>query len=361
MNNNFQKTKLSLITLLLLLFTPSILAVAPQKTPPKPKKIQQPLSQQPEAKKFIQEMVRKDHFNRAKLIRLFNKVKMNHEVLKKVKHPYEALPWFKYQQRFVNTKRIQDGVIFWNKYAKALARAEKQYGVPASIIVAIIGIESDYGKQTGKFRVIDALSTIAFKYSKRAHYFRSELENFLLLCREAHTDPLTVYGSYAGAIGQPQFMPSSFRNYAVDFSNNGQIDLSNDVVDVIGSIANYFKKHGWKKGRGIALKAKVKKPYLKHFPRQYQQPHLTLSQLAEYNLQPSHPIPSDTSVSIVQLQSQKGKIYWLGLQNLYVITRYNASVHYAMAAYKLSREIEKARNLQIKKHQEKQKALQQKL
>ena len=198
---------------------------------------------QPKVKKFITQMVHQHHFNRKKLIALFNQVKIKPAIMQSIKTPLEKKPWYTYQMLFVTEWRIRQGVHFWNKYQKALEKAEKTYGVPASIIVATIGVETKYGKHTGNYRVIDALSNIAFSDSPRSPFFRKELEQFLLLTREQHLNPLKVMGSYAGAIGQPQFMPSSYRHYAVNFSGNPKIDLSNNEIDVIGSIANYYKKH----------------------------------------------------------------------------------------------------------------------
>src|SRR3990167_2619720 len=212
---------------------------------------------QPTVKKFIAEMAHKHHFTQSELITLFNQVKIKPDIMRSIRMPLEKKPWYTYQMLFVTEWRIREGVLFWNKYHDVLEKAEKTYGVPASIIVATIGIETKYGQHTGNYRVIDALSNIAFSNSSRAPFFRKELEEFLLLAREQHLNPLKLKGSYAGAIGQPQFMPSSYRRYAINFSGNSTIDLSHDEVDVIGSIANYYNKHGWKPDQPLALRTSL--------------------------------------------------------------------------------------------------------
>jgi membrane-bound lytic murein transglycosylase B len=309
-----------------------------------------PLSQTPEVKKFITQMVTEYHFKRPYLEKIFDQVKLRKKVLGKIGHPFEQVPWYIYKQHFLNPERVNNGVKFWHKYAQTLARAQKKYGVPASIIVAIIGVESNYGKKTGKFLVINALATIAFQYPKRAEYFRKELIQFLLLCRERHWNPLGVYGSYAGAIGQPQFMPSTFRQYAVDFSNSGNIDLNNNVHDVIGSIANFFQAHGWKKGRNIALRARVKKPIHKYFPDNYHEPQFTLSQLTKYHIAPINSSVTNGLMNVIKLQGKDSPVYWLGFHNIYVITFYNTNIQYALAVYQLSQEIKHAYEKSLHKH-----------
>ncbi len=278
---------------------------------------------QPKVKKFITQMVHQHHFNRKKLIALFNQVKIKPAIMQSIKTPLEKKPWYTYQMLFVTEWRIRQGVHFWNKYQKALEKAEKTYGVPASIIVATIGVETKYGKHTGNYRVIDALSNIAFSDSPRSPFFRKELEQFLLLTREQHLNPLKVMGSYAGAIGQPQFMPSSYRHYAVNFSGNPKIDLSNNEIDVIGSIANYYKKHGWKPQQPVAIKTALKgKKY----------GFLTSSQvnLADYGLSTAQ------KAKLIELENYFGREYWLSFHNFDVIKRYNPSDLYAMAVYQLS-------------------------
>lgn len=297
------KFNLTVLTCCIILMSGTY-AVQPQKTKKLTTVKTKPLYQQTEVKKFIDEMVKQYNFKRAQLVKLFKQVKVRQQTLKKIKHPYEEVSWNKYQQHFITPQRINDGVNFWHKHAATLKRAHLKFGVPPNIIVAIIGVESKYGKAMGKFKVINTLSTISFKHSKRAEYFRKELAQFLLLCRENKIDPLTVYGSYAGAIGQPQFMPSNIRKYAIDFDKSGKIDLIHDAKDSIGSIANFFQAHGWRKNNGIALSEKL--------------------------------------INLIKVRDKSNLPFKSKLHNMYVIMTYNVNIQYAMAVYKLSQEIKKA-------------------
>lgn len=283
---------------------------------------------------FINHMVKKYRFNESELISIFNTVKVRPKVISSIKAPLEQSPWYRYQLMFVTEWRIREGVEFWNKYQDALARAEKMYGVPASIIVATIGIETKYGRNTGSYRVIDALTNLAFSDSKRAPYFRSELEQFLLLSRENHLDPLKIMGSYAGAIGQPQFMPSSYRYYAVNFSGSGSIDLSHNEVDVIGSIANYYHRHGWLYNQPVAIPASVSGYRYSQFISSPQA--LPVNSFADYGIYPRGYVADDEKAKLISLKGYYRNEYWLGFHNFDVIKRYNTSTLYAMAVYQLS-------------------------
>lgn len=280
-------------------------------------------AERPDVKNFIAKMAYKHHFSKKELTALFNQVKLRPVVIQSVKAPLEQKPWYLYQTLFVTEWRIREGVAFWNKYHVALERAQKIYGVPPSIIIATIGVETKYGTNNGNHRVIDALSSIAFSDSPRAGFFRKELEQFLLLAREQHMNPLKVTGSYAGAIGQPQFMPSSYRRYAINFSGHGKVDLSHNAVDVIGSVANYYKQHGWKNDQPVAVRAHIQ-----------QQPFGFLT-----HHQPSLPSPRDRQTKYIELQGYFGREYWLSYPNFEVIKRYNPSNLYAMAVYQLSARI----------------------
>lgn len=285
----------------------------------------------PAVKTFINQMVKKHKFNEAELIRLFNTVKIRPTVIQKIKAPLEQNPWHTYQMLFVTEWRIREGVKFWDKYQKALERAEDIYGVPASIIVATIGIETKYGKYTGEYPVLDALANLGFGDTPRAPFFRKELEEFLLLAREKDLDPRKILGSYAGAIGQPQFMPSNYRKYAVNFSGSGKVDLSHNEVDIIGSVANYYQKHGWIKNQVIAVPASINGgKYQMHFTRNRSLSH---SELMEAGAIPNL---KNQSYRVIQLRGFYGNEYWLGFHNFNVITRYNSSDLYAMAVYQLS-------------------------
>ncbi|RDI42849.1 lytic murein transglycosylase B [Aquicella lusitana] len=291
-----------------------------------------------DVQEFIKTMVKKNRFNKEQLVELFSKVKLRPIVVTHVKKPLEKKPWYTYQMLFVNEWRIQHGVQFWNKYETVLRKAEAVYKVPASIIVATIGIETKYGQRTGDYRVIDSLTNLAFSDSSRAPFFRRELEQFLLLAREQKLDPLKVMGSYAGAIGQPQFMPSSYRHYAVNFSGSGKTDLMNDEVDVIGSIANYYSKHGWKLNEPVAIQAATIGDRYNYLSRnnKIKEP-LLAADLAKYGIIPKTKIvPENQKLKIIELQNRYSKEYWLGLHNFGVIKRYNSSDLYAMAVYQLS-------------------------
>lgn len=289
---------------------------------------------QPDVQLFVKEMVQKYHFNRAELISYLNDVRVRPKVIQSVRYPLEQRPWYSYQSMFVTESRIRDGVNFWNKYQTALKKAEEIYGVPAGIIVATIGVETKYGKNTGDYRVIDALANLAFSDSPRAAFFRSELVEFFLLSREQHKNPLKIMGSYAGAIGQPQFMPSSYRHFAVDFSGNGNIDLSHNEVDVIGSIANYYSKHGWLSNQPVAIPASVKGgKYQLHFSRQRS---ISKSELLEMGMAPADDYLKGLKYKLLQFEGYYGDEYWLSFHNFDVIKRYNSSDLYAMAVYQLS-------------------------
>ncbi|MGH8756215.1 MAG: lytic murein transglycosylase B, partial [Burkholderiales bacterium] len=211
----------------------------------------------PEIEVFIREMAEKHHFDPSELRRIFSQVKPQPEVLRAIASPATALPWNEYRALFINPTRIADGVKFWDDNAGTLSRARQQYGVSEEIIVATIGVETRYGRNTGTHRVLDALTTLAFDYTQRAGFFRRELEQFLLLTREEGIDPLSIKGSYAGAMGIPQFIPSAYRHYAVDFDGDGKLNLWGSPADAIGSIAHYLKVYGWKPDEPVAVGAQV--------------------------------------------------------------------------------------------------------
>ncbi len=288
---------------------------------------------------FIDKMVEKHHFDRQRLKQLFTSVEIKDSILKAMKRPAEALPWHKYRNIFLTASRIQGGVEFWRQHESVLTEVEQQTGVPAQIIVAIIGVETRYGGNTGHYRVIDALSTLGFAYPKRSTFFLGELEHFLLLCREQHIDPLQPTGSYAGAMGWPQFMPSSYRSYAADFDGDNKKDIWDNPADVIASIANYFVRHHWQAGEAIAFQVAIPKD--KHaLPLQKGlKPNTTVAKLKSLAIQVPARLPDSQPVRLLQFEMEKGWQYWIGLPNFYVITRYNHSPLYAMAVFQLSQEI----------------------
>jgi len=285
---------------------------------------------------FIGQMVTKHQFDKAELDALFETVEIKQDILKKIASPSEGLPWYKYRKIFLTDARIDAGVQFWRDNAAALAAAEQQYGVPPEIIVAIIGVETQFGKNTGNYRVIDALSTLAFAYPPRSKFFLGELESFLLLCRDEHMNPAEPLGSYAGAMGLPQFMPSSFMNYAVDFDNDNRRDIWHDSRDVIASIGNYFAKHHWQAGQIIAVPVTAKGESYKTALTKDLKPELRIDELESLNLTTMRQLPLDSKVKLLSFEQQQGEELWAGLDNFYVITRYNHSPLYAMAVYQLS-------------------------
>ncbi|CAI8867044.1 lytic murein transglycosylase B [Methylocaldum szegediense] len=296
------------------------------------------LAQRPGVRTFIRDMSHKHHFNTSELTKLFQDVTIQDKILEAIAKPYEAKPWYAYRKLFLTETRIQNGVDFWNRNAGALATATRKYGVPPEVIVAIIGIETNYGQSPGKYRVIDALSTLAFAYPKRAAFFRRELEEFLLLCREEGINPANPTGSYAGAMGLPQFMPSSYRKYAADGDGDHRRDIWNNPADAIASVARYFAVHGWRAGEPVAFAATVNGTAHDGLTSSVK-PTRTVREWLSLGVDTRGSIPSNAKAALVRLDEETGPAYWLGLQNFYVITRYNHSPLYAMAAYELSREL----------------------
>jgi membrane-bound lytic murein transglycosylase B len=288
---------------------------------------------------FIHKMVSQHHFNEAQLRQLFKTVEIQQPILDAMSKPAEAKPWFQYRDIFMTETRIAGGVQFWQDNQAALTAVEQQYGVPAEIIIAIIGVETKYGANTGKYRVIDALSTLGFAYPKRSEFFLKELEQYLLLTRDEQIDPLSLNGSYAGAMGFPQFMPSSFRRYAVDFDGNQQRDIWHSKTDIIGSVAQYFAAHHWQKGHPIAVPMTAENNLYKAKITPNLKPDLRLAELESLNLKISVPLALSEKIKILELKQEQSEELWAVLENFYVITRYNHSPLYAMAVYQLSQSI----------------------
>lgn len=302
----------------------------------------------PNAQQFIDKMVNKHGFDRQQLQEILSQAKRLDSVLRlmdnqapttSVKPPSGPNgAWLRYRKKFITPDNVQNGVVFWNQYEDALNRAWQVYGVPPEIIVGIIGVETRWGRVMGKTRILDALATLSFNYPRRAEYFSGELETFLLMARDEQDDPLNLKGSFAGAMGYGQFMPSSYKQYAVDFSGDGHINLW-DPVDAIGSVANYFKAHGWVKGDQVAVMAKGQAPGLPNgFKTKY-----SISQLAAAGLTPQQPLGNHQQASLLRLDVGTGYQYWYGLPNFYTITRYNHSTHYAMAVWQLGQAVALAR------------------
>ena len=288
---------------------------------------------------FMNYMVNKHGFNKQQLVQIFNEVQLQPQIIESMDKPFEKKNWDVYKQLFLTPQRVQGGIEFWKTNQAALAKAEKYYGVPANIIVAILGIETLYGKNQGNYRVLDALSTLAFNYPKRSEFFSKELAEYLLLCREHHVSPTQYLGSYAGAMGKPQFMPSSYRYYAADFSGNTKKDLMNDDEAVIASVANYFHKHGWKLNQSIAQPAKVVGMKFKRINSDYKTAAYSPKELAAAGITPLTTTNQPQKVGLITLMTETGSEYWLAYPNFYVITRYNTSPQYALAVYLLSQRI----------------------
>ncbi|WP_339049752.1 lytic murein transglycosylase B [Rickettsiella endosymbiont of Xylota segnis] len=289
----------------------------------------------PEVRLFIDKMVEKYHFDRKQLQQLFNTVKSNRSIISSFTTAKERLTWSEYQPIFVTTKRAQMGVQFWDAHAKTLAEAEKRYGVPASIIVAILGVETRYGEITGKYRVIDSLSALSFNHSRRSDFFKHELENFLLLSRENPAiNPKVTKGSYAGAIGKVQFMPSNYRHLSVDATHKGYSDLINNSDDAILSIANYLHSFGWAESGPVAIPARFSPQALLRLPKS--QACFTVKDFAKYHIYPKTKVPSQLKTFLIDLPTQQGDEYWFGFNDFQTIKHYNSSSLYAMAVFQLS-------------------------
>ena len=294
-----------------------------------------------DVQQFINKMVKENHFDKKQLVAILKEAQFQPKIIESMEKPYEKKTWDVYRDLFLAPWRAEEGVKFWQENHEALARAEREYNVPANIIVAIIGVETLYGKHQGTYRVIDALTTLAFNYPKRAPFFTKELGEYLLLCRELKIPADKYLGSYAGAIGKPQFMPSSYRYYAVDFTGNGRRDLVNNNADAIGSVANYFHKHGWKMNGAIAQPVKVNGAKYKKLATNSRGPDYTVNHLLSEGIETISPVMDrPNKAGLIELITQTGNEYWMAYPNFYVITRYNTSPQYALVVYLFSQELE---------------------
>jgi membrane-bound lytic murein transglycosylase B len=290
----------------------------------------------PEVEAFIEEMAKKHGYETAQLRRTFRQVQTRPSILRAMSTPGTARPWFEYRRRIVEPVRIDNGVRFWMDNAAALERASREFGVPEELIVATIGVETLYGRNMGSFKVLDALSTLAFEYPPRAEFFRGELEEYLLLTRDAALDVQAVRGSYAGAIGIPQFLPSSYRKYAIDFDGDGRRDLVGSTADAIGSVANYYRSFGWKTGAPVIVSAESGEAELGALLAAGIRPHTKVSELRKRGLIVQEPVDDSAEATLFFVQLEAGPKLLLGLNNFYVITRYNRSINYAMAVWELA-------------------------
>lgn len=300
------------------------------------------LLKRPEVQSFITSMVRQHQFDRKQLTAILTEAKFQPKIIEAMDRPYEKKDWDIYQALFLTNDRLNRGIEFWKANKNALAKAEKEYGVPASLIVAIVGVETYYGKNQGDYRVLDALTTLAFDYPKRAPFFSKELAEYLLLCREQKVSATHYLGSYAGAIGKPQFMPSSYRAYAVDFEGVGRADLRSKDADVISSVANYMHRHGWAYNQPVTEPVSVSSLETKNLVMNSKFPNYLSSQLLKTGVSPLNTtmIPSKPSkAGVIELNTAKGEEYWMAYPNFYVITHYNTSPQYALVVHLLSQQL----------------------
>lgn len=295
----------------------------------------------PQVKAFAEALAAREHVPSAQLLDILDQARRVPAVITRMRAPAEALPWYRYRAIFLTPARVRAGVAFWNAHRDVLERAARRYGVPAQVVVAIIGVESFYGRHTGSTRVLDALATLAFDYPPRARFFRDELGQFLMLAREDHLDPLEVKGSYAGAMGMPQFIASSYRTYAVDFNGDGKTDLIGSAADAIGSVANYLARHGWVRDGAIAMRARVKGD-VQAILAKGNKPVMTVAALEAAGVHAQGHPPSGEAAALIALRGQRRLHYWLGFANFYAITRYNHSNLYAMAVTQLAQAIHHA-------------------
>jgi len=294
-------------------------------------------SEHPSGKEFIARMVVEHQLNSADVTATLRKAKRNERVLELISRPAEKrLEWKDYRKIFLTEERINAGIEFWAENRDILARAEQEYGVPPEVIVAIIGVETFYGRIGGGFRAIDALTTLAFDYPPRSTFFTGELAQLFLLAAEQDLDLVEIEGSYAGAFGMPQFISSSYRAYSVDFDGDNEHDLWSSVPDVVGSVANYFDRHGWKKGQAVAERTQITDAALK-LVVDNPKPVTTAKKLANAGIYPKR--KGTGKYSLLQLQGQQGAEHWITHHNFYVITRYNHSNLYGMAVHQLSLEL----------------------
>jgi membrane-bound lytic murein transglycosylase B len=295
----------------------------------------------PSVNDFIDEMVAQYGFDKTKLDQLFASVEIKSNILQAISRPAEKdKPWYEYRRIFLTPEHIQGGVAFWKANQNSLNRAQEVFGVAPEVIVAILGVETRYGRHTGRYRVIDSLSTLAFHYPPRSRFFRQQLVEFLLLAREEKRNPRYFTGSYAGAMGLAQFMPDSFRNYAVDFDQDGWRDIWENPRDAVGSIANFLKrKGGWQAEAPVVSFAKANGVSYRHWLDKGLKPSIPLQQLLQEGIEISDPVSKDELASVFVLEQEEGPQVWIGFRNFYALMRYNPSPLYAMAVYQLAEAI----------------------
>ncbi|MBM3114408.1 lytic murein transglycosylase B [Jeongeupia naejangsanensis] len=297
----------------------------------------------PDVKQYLDEVAASENLSRDKLDTLFANVQLKPNIISILDRPSTSRPWYQFRGNFVNPTRIKAGAKFWRAHADTLAAVSARYGVSPEVIVAILGAETNYGSNTGSFRVIDALSTVAFDYPRRADFFRKELTQFLLLAREEGEDPLSFKGSYAGAMGWPQFMPSSFRQYAVDWNGDHHRDIWNNADDAIASVGNYLAAHGWEKGGPTMDAVNVDSDQVEALLADKFNLHYTVAEMLAKGIAPLTEVDPQRKAVLFALDTEPDFTrYYLGYTNFYVITRYNKSTLYASAVLELADGIKSA-------------------
>ena len=294
----------------------------------------------PDVQVFIETMVTEHDYDREMLRNILQQAEIKQKIIESISKPAEkTLTWVDYRPIFMTKERVQAGTAFWRENRATLDKVSSDTGVPIEIIVGIIGVETYFGRITGGHRVLDALTTLSFAYPPRSKFFRRELEQFLLLVREEDMQATDAIGSYAGAMGRPQFMPSSYRAYAVDSTGDGKRDIWNNWTDVAGSIANYFVEHGWKTGEEVIAQASTGTNWSGFTPKNILKPEDTVDSLSKKGVMFSTNLPNDDTAQLITLDGANGSEYWVGFHNFFVITRYNHSAMYALAVHQLGQEI----------------------
>ena len=294
----------------------------------------------PEVRDFIDSMVSEHAYDRDTLENVLQQATSQETILEAIARPAERTKeWHEYRDIFLTDARVKAGAAFWREHSEALDRISKETGVNVEILVGIIGVETYFGRRTGNYRVLDALVTLAFEYPPRSKFFRNELEQFLLLVREEEMEAIDATGSYAGAMGRPQFMPSSYRAYAVDSSADAKRDIWTNWADVIGSVANYFVRHGWRSNDQVVAQASLSNQWRGDPPENTLKPQETVTSLSHQGVLFATDLAGDQQSQLLTLIGDDGEEYWVGFHNFFVITRYNRSVMYALAVHQLGQEI----------------------
>lgn len=293
---------------------------------------------------FIDSISEEHDLDRDQIESLLGEAVVQQDIIDAISRPAEALPWRRYRPIFLGEERITEGLDWWETHAPLIEQVARDYGVDEAIMVAIIGVETRYGTHRGRHRVLDALATLAFQYPPRQDFFRRELEQFFLLADEEAIDPREVRGSYAGAMGVPQFISSSYRHYAVDGDDDGRRDLVGNVADAVASVGNYFREHGWREGEQVVVPARVAEPErADSLANRGREPYTTVGELREAGVEPEGDLDDDAAATLMALDGEDGTEYWVGLHNFYVITRYNHSPLYALAVHQLASAIREDR------------------